>query len=356
MNKNKYNLIAKMICSILTFFIMMSLIPVSNEAKVTAIGESAKTKSQNKSKIIKYNNISSFYSQRTAIPFGYASSHNYKIYNFKEREKVNKFLKDKEFEEVYMNSVQVKENKQTFGTNYLSKTISQDDTDYLYYGKFDSKNRPTGIGVLFRIPNLSFQTNTVPEVVYVGNFKNGYYNGYGATFASNSDITWTVLSEEERNQYYYFINDINYEGYFKKGKKSGKGNYFENNVTVLMSGYGFDESYDSNDESSDNENDDFKKMDEIIKQNLTYLVYVGKSKKDKKTGKYRIYFKGKLEYIGDYNEKEGYTGKGKLYYIDTGKLKYTGEFKNNKYDGKGTLYDENGKIIHKGTFENGDIK
>ena len=43
---------------------------------------------------------------------------------------------------------------------------------------------------------------------------------------------------------------------------------------------------------------------------------------------------------------------GKDYY--KGPLKYVGEFKNNKYDGRGTLFDENEKIIFSGIFENGE--
>ena len=35
-------------------------------------------------------------------------------------------------------------------------------------------------------------------------------------------------------------------------------------------------------------------------------------------------------------------------------MKYKGEWENNAYSGKGTLYNENGDVEYKGNWENGD--
>ena len=51
-----------------------------------------------------------------------------------------------------------------------------------------------------------------------------------------------------------------------------------------------------------------------------------------------------------------YDGKGIEYYFGTTKIKYKGEFDDDVYHGNGTLYDEEGNIIYKGKFKNGDIE
>lgn len=56
-----------------------------------------------------------------------------------------------------------------------------------------------------------------------------------------------------------------------------------------------------------------------------------------------------LDLIQQYCTKKEY---GKDYY--QGSIKYFGYFKNNKYDGKGTEYDKNGKVFFSGIFENGE--
>ena len=43
-------------------------------------------------------------------------------------------------------------------------------------------------------------------------------------------------------------------------------------------------------------------------------------------------------------------GKGTVYYKNNGKMKYEGDFKNDKYEGYGELYDEEGTIKYKGFF------
>lgn len=59
----------------------------------------------------------------------------------------------------------------------------------------------------------------------------------------------------------------------------------------------------------------------------------------------------------DSETKNGnYHGKGTQYYYGTENIQYEGEFVNSEYQGEGTLYDEQGNIIYKGEFIEGDIK
>lgn len=365
--KRRKAIIKKVLCLVLSLITMGSLICIQDNKSVNAINvkttklSSSKNKKKKKSNsIVKYNTISSFYSDRTKYVFKYATACKYKIYNFKERDKVNKYFKDKTLEELYTNAVAVKENPKLFSTNYLSKTLNEDDAKYLYNGEWDKKNRPSGIGVLFEIPQ--YGEEKIPEVIYIGYFKDGYYSGYGSEFTNSSDDSgWAILSTDDEKNFYYFLNDVSYEGYFKKGKKSGKGNHFMNNASALISRpeyyYDTDEVGESYTDEDGNEIDrNLQKQMSALVNNLGYCVDVGEYKKGKMNGDFTMYEYGKLVYVGGYNEKSGYTGKGTLYFKETGKVKYKGEFRDGVYNGKGTLYDENGKIIHKGTFENGDIK
>lgn len=364
--KKRKAIIKKVLCLVLSLITMGSLICIQDNKSVNAINvkttklSSSKNKKKKKSNsIVKYNTISSFYSDRTKYVFKYATACKYKIYNFKERDKVNKYFKDKTLEELYTNAVAVKENPKLFSTNYLSKTLKKDDAKYLYYGEWDKKNRPNGIGVLFEIP--PYGVEKLPEVVYIGYFEAGYYSGYGSEFTNSSDDSgWAILSTEDKNNFYYFLNDVGYEGYFKKGKKSGKGNRFMNNASALISDaeYYYDENEvgESYTDEDGNEIDrNLQKQMSALVNNLGYCVDVGEYKKGKMNGDFTMYEYGKLVYVGGYNEKSGYTGKGTLYFKETGKVKYKGEFRDGVYNGKGILYDENGSIVYKGKFLNGDI-
>ncbi|MGR5988218.1 hypothetical protein ACT7CT_19655 [Bacillus sanguinis] len=50
-------------------------------------------------------------------------------------------------------------------------------------------------------------------------------------------------------------------------------------------------------------------------------------------------------------KNDEYHGKGTSYL--NGKKEYEGSYSKGKYDGKGTLYDKNGKVVHSGKFADG---
>lgn len=83
--------------------------------------------------------------------------------------------------------------------------------------------------------------------------------------------------------------------------------------------------------------------------NKAKIKYVGKFKGLTTLGNVTIYFNNKLYFYGNMINNQ-FTGLGKLYYIN-GKVKYDGNFKNNLYDGMGKLNDENGNTIYVGNYK-----
>ena len=79
------------------------------------------------------------------------------------------------------------------------------------------------------------------------------------------------------------------------------------------------------------------------------IKYIGDIKRNKLEGKGIFYYKnGNIGYEGDFVNNK-FEGKGILY-NKKGNIGYKGDFVNNKFEGKGMLYDDNGNIIYKGDF------
>ena len=83
--------------------------------------------------------------------------------------------------------------------------------------------------------------------------------------------------------------------------------------------------------------------------------YVGQWKDGKYHGQGTIKYYYDGEYFGQYEGqwKDGERHGQGTYTWEDGR-KYTGEWKDGKEHGQGILYDSNGKVIQKGTFENGE--
>ncbi len=86
------------------------------------------------------------------------------------------------------------------------------------------------------------------------------------------------------------------------------------------------------------------------------IVSEGKYKKDYKDGKWIYYYDYRT---GQISKESTYSDKGKkedaIIYFSNGQIEYRGKLLNEKYHGKGELYDESGQLIYKGNFKNGDI-
>lgn len=122
-------------------------------------------------------------------------------------------------------------------------------------------------------------------------------------------------------------------GDFSDGKKNGEGILFNYPYNFQFLGY---------------ESDDF-----THELNSNIEVFLGKFKNEKLNGNGRVYNYQKLFYEGGL-KNDTLNGTGIQYYVDTTKIQYKGEFKTGKYNGRGTLYDENGNVIYDGNWSFGD--
>ena len=103
----------------------------------------------------------------------------------------------------------------------------------------------------------------------------------------------------------------------------------------------------------------FKKISPNSKRKLYYpngkIKYIGNIKRNKLEGRGIFYYKnGDIAYEGDFVNNK-FEGKGILF-NKKGNIGYKGDFVNNKFEGKGILYDDNGNILYEGNFVNNEFK
>lgn len=235
--------------------------------------------------------------------------------------------------------------------------IQYEQSIVFYMGKLKD-NKPNGEGAIFST------TETGTRLAYAGEMKEGRPQGKGVLFV-NSGIGGCV----------------NYIGDFKDGNMDGKGAMYDS-AGVVQTYNNFATEYKGVKEkyfdqyTAEQQNDvmkemmgyfQFLKMSEvfesytanesigIIKCNYPVIrptiKYQGSIKDNKYDGKGTLYGGlSTLWYDGEF--KNGtFHGNGTLYYALTGVPEYKGEFKNGKYNGKGTLYNEDGSIRKKGQFK-----
>lgn len=225
-----------------------------------------------------------------------------------------------------------------FGTDHYAVTTKS--SGYCYYGKIKS-NKPDGFGVLtsgeVRLDDLS----TIKNLIYAGNFKKGFYDGYGASFQSvsrdySTHVSGFIESGRLEPQYETIANTylescVTYDGGWKKGIESGKGNFFQLDDYLILNSISQAEYWGGT---------------------VYPIVTVTDVKKSLAHGNTKRYAYGVLVFDG--KTKNGYqNGKGTSYFLN-GQKEYDGQWKDGKYDGKGKLYDENGALVYNGKWKNGD--
>lgn len=238
----------------------------------------------------------------------YAESNNIDMFNFVERKNILEFTTESSMSALDGNLINVEESMGLF-SDAPSYKRTLEDTEYYYVGAVNQDSEPEGLGMLL---NYDWSTDTF-GLKYVGYFKGGMFDGYGL----KSEAVDEMLGYGSE-----YLDGIGfYEGYFKEGKKCGKGMEFN------------------------------RMLDAPDK----FYVAVGDYADDVWNGEIKEYHSGNLAYVGE--TKDGvYDGKGVKYNYQTGQVMYEGNFKNGTYDGKGTLYDENGDVVYEGEFQAGDIK
>lgn len=219
--------------------------------------------------------------------------------------------------------------------------LTMTETKYQYYGE-TKNNYADGFGILFM---SSDGYSELPNILYMGNFSEGYFSGYGIQFAEPDSDDQMILyklcngvtdGELYQTLYYDFVNYAKFEGIFDDGKASGKGNKFTC-ALAYYSYFGY-----------------FSSIDDFSPDEIGYEIVIGEFKNGKENGKVKNYnILGGISYDGEMKDGSR-EGKGTLYYSDGETIKYDGEFKNDKYEGTGTLYDESGQVVYSGKWENGE--
>ena len=242
---------------------------------------------------------------------------------------------------------------------WYQKSLDINYAPFRYYGEVNKEGNPDGMGVLVRNWEEFYQEDTpywirlaatqteglseeiYMELIYIGEFRNGFKEGYGINFGAEGLYDMPVIS---------------YEGEFSHGRPEGEGNEY-----LGLAGDTYDGTLDDRlleafcVEYSDMV-DNKLRFPMVAEANL---YYKGSYKAGGREGAGTEYWTwGERQelcpkYEGGFKDSH-YSGAGTLYFED-GTIQYKGEFKNGKYDGKGILYDEQGNVLHEGKFKDGDV-
>lgn len=265
-------------------------------------------------------------------------------YEFKEKDKFIKLREDytSKYKRCYL-----EEEKHILRGTKLKLTLEK--SKYMYYGELKD-NKPNGEGVLLK----NIDKDDIYAIRYVGQFKDGTYNGFGLHYDNLELIENEYLSN-------IGIEYLSYEGEFKNGRHSGRGKLYLPKINTDNYEEVFNNYIDKNGKVIENFKDElYKKLDsEVCISNMPLFPSrfsgYGEFKNNKLNGNGTEYYQnGNVKYTGEFRNDE-YSGYGKLYY-ENGNIEYEGKFKNSKYAGKGTLYNEDGSVKYKGKWLNGDQK
>ena len=229
-----------------------------------------------------------------------------------------------------------------FGADRFKMTV--ESKDYLYFGQLRD-NRPDGYGILLCAPEYSdylLSYNSRGYVLrYIGQFSDGKLDGFGVLFqesGSGRDFLdqlrpYNPDTGENLDDYLTWGNYASYFGEFSSGYKEGMGNTFH-----LADFYAVDFSI---------------ALTQVDLDHPSFSIDVGRYKSDKLNGECQQYIGGYPYYTGECRDDQ-FDGYGILYYPGTGIPAYEGEFKNDMRHGKGTSFTENGEIIYQGEWKNDD--
>ena len=187
-----------------------------------------------------------------------------------------------------------------------------------------AKNKlPDGKGKLY---------NKNGELIYEGYFVKGIQEGKGRKITKNEYYNGNFIEGKMygEGEIYFKDGNMKYIGEFVNDKKEGKGKYFFSNREFFF----------------------------IENRKKFYLekgdYYIGHWLNDTMNGKGKIYLNdGRIKYEGDFVNNK-FQGHGK-YMFESGKY-YIGQFFNDMQHGKGEIYDKNDKLLFKGDFINDHIE
>ena len=254
--------------------------------------------------------------------------------------------------------------KVTNGINNWKKIFISDNKKYI--GELSDKE-PDGIGILFKVEQGIFGGENIE---YIGYFKKGKFEGYGRKYGIFKDLKYLGFFRNDIYEGFWlsaYGQTIYYEGYFIEGKYNNYGKQFQRNKLYYQGYfirdkhhgkwiiyYQIEKIYISgifNDNLIDGISYD-------PNGNKIYEgIFINENPKEGKN--LRIYeYNGEIKYEGDFLEGN-YNGYGILYgkgSITEYNLKlYEGEFKEGKYYGLGKKYQDNylgNYLYYEGNFNN----
>lgn len=306
----------------------------------------------------------------------YIEKNNIEVNTFPELEYIENYINNCKDKAVYVEKV-----NEFFKEPYYAMT--REWTGLMYIGQMQN-NKPDGIGALVKPINLSIGENDAGEPIadiyeysswsdeedtylariYIGNFKEGRADGYGIEFSTPGDDDYYVsginLKDYKKEQYqdaiFEMANPRRYEGGFKEGNYSGKGNEYAYMETYLYEtdGESNDEETFDDEEYSELFGEEGQKVQEMLSgENKDILILSGIYEEGELNGKAKVYELGYLSYDGEMNRGEE-NGIGVEYFPCSEQIKYEGEWAYGKYNGTGTLYNEDGSVSYSGKWAHGD--
>jgi hypothetical protein len=185
---------------------------------------------------------------------------------------------------------------------------------------------------------------------YIGPVRNELPNGEGKLYNKNNEIIYegNFVDGIEEGEGQRITKDYKYVGQFISGKMFGEGKiYFKNGKVKYMGGF-------ANNKKEGKGQYFFEDKEHfIIEHNKKFYLlngdsYIGHFMNDKWNGKGIIYLKnGRIKYEGNFVDNK-FEGHGK-YNFESG-IYYIGQWLNDMQHGKGKIYDKNGKLFYDGEF------
>ena len=213
--------------------------------------------------------------------------------------------------------------------------ISSDDAILFYFGDLKD-NKPDGNGAIF-----SYSQATGLSFGYAGQFKEGKMSGKGITFS-----------------HYRFGYSLAESGEYEKNQLNGSGTQYRYDDSTIIYQFYQDKFAEYSDTvlSAKSEEEEKQLFEHVLEKNPAVELFLTASNYD--FNRTTIDFNEAvicpyIEYKGNF-KYDRYDGKGK-FYAPGGWLAYDGAWGNEKYNGKGTLYNDDGSERKKGDFKYEEI-
>lgn len=198
---------------------------------------------------------------------------------------------------------------------------------------------------------ISYDSKRKKHTIYIGEFKNGNYEGSGTEYYDSGKVKYTggfKNGNYEGTGISYFEDNAGisyyklYEGDFKNSNYEGKGIEYFDSGKIKYEGEFKNSNYNGNGISYSEDNAGIS----------YYKLYEGNFKNSKYEGKGTEYFdSGKIKYEGEFKNSK-YSGNGKLFYFN-GNIQYDGGFLDGSFDGLGVKYSSEGNKEYEGGYKKG---